>query len=51
MLIIGCDFHTRFQQIAMMGRTTGELVERRLEHATGEAERFMPHLRLPPGWG
>lgn len=40
MMIIGCDFHTRFQQIAMMDTTTGELVERRLEHATGEAERF-----------
>jgi hypothetical protein len=24
MLIIGCDFHTRFQQIAMMDTTTGE---------------------------
>jgi hypothetical protein len=38
MLIVGCDFHTRFQQIAMMDSATGELVERRLEHGTGEAE-------------
>jgi len=29
MLIIGCDFHTRYQQIAMMDQATGELVERR----------------------
>jgi hypothetical protein len=50
MLIIGCDFHTRFQQIAMMDCTTGDLVQRRLEHATGEAERFMPHLPLQPAW-
>src|SRR5579864_9761196 len=47
MPIIGCDFHTRFQQIAMMDRTTGELVERRLEHATGEAERFYAALAAP----
>jgi transposase len=47
MLIIGCDFHTRFQQIAMMDTTTGELVERRLEHGTGEAERFYAALAAP----
>jgi transposase len=47
MMIIGCDFHTRFQQIAMMDTTTGELVERRLEHATGEAERFYAALAVP----
>jgi hypothetical protein len=28
MIIIGCDFHTRYQQIAMMDDSTGELVER-----------------------
>jgi len=27
MLIIGRDFHTRYQQIAMMDHATGELVE------------------------
>lgn len=32
MLIIGCDFHSRFQQIAMADTETGELIERRLEH-------------------
>jgi hypothetical protein len=37
MLIIGCDFHTRYQQIAMMDDATGELTERRLEHQNGEA--------------
>src|SRR5438445_4953798 len=47
MLIIGCDFHTRFQQIAMMDTTTGELVEHRLEHGTGEAERFYAALAAP----
>ena len=28
MLIIGVDFHSRFQQIAMVNTETGELVER-----------------------
>jgi hypothetical protein len=37
MIIIGCDFHTRFQQVAMLDPTTGEVSERRLEHETGEA--------------
>ena len=30
MLIIGCDFQPRYQQIAMMDDAAGELVERRL---------------------
>jgi transposase len=47
MIIIGCDFHTRFQQIAMLDPTTGEISERRLEHANGEAERFYATLRSP----
>lgn len=37
MFIIGCDFHTRYQQIALLDDATGELVERRLEHESGEA--------------
>ena len=44
MLIIGCDFHTRFQQIAMLDTTTGEIIERRLEHETGEAKAFYAAL-------
>jgi len=47
MLIIGCDFHTRYQQIAMLDETTGELVERRLEHDSGEAHRFYGDLPKP----
>jgi hypothetical protein len=37
MKIVGCDLHTRYQQIAMLEEETGELVERRLEHESGEA--------------
>jgi hypothetical protein len=44
MKIIGCDFHTRYQQIAMMDTETGELVERRLEHEIGEALAFYATL-------
>ena len=44
MLIIGCDFHSRFQQIAMLDEQTGETIERRLEHETGEARTFYAAL-------
>jgi transposase len=48
MLIIGCDFHTRYQQIAMAEDSTGELlVERRLDHESGEAEAFYRSLQGP----
>jgi transposase len=47
MLIIGCDFHTRYQQIAMMDTDTGELVEERLEHENGEAHAFYRRLPKP----
>jgi hypothetical protein len=32
MKIVGCDLHTRYQQIAMLDAETDEVVERRLEH-------------------
>ena len=43
MKIIGCDYHPGFQQIAFVDTETGELQERRLEHAE-EAERFYRDL-------
>src|SRR6201981_2430372 len=39
MLIIGCDYHPGFQQIAFVDTETGELQERRLQHRE-EAEKF-----------
>ena len=39
MLIIGCDYHPSFQQIAFVDTDTGELQEGRLEHRE-EAEKF-----------
>src|SRR5579863_1766008 len=47
MMIIGCDFHPRYQQVAMLNTETGELVERRLEHENGEARAFYARLTKP----
>ena len=47
MLIIGCDFHTRYQQMAMLDEATGELIERHLDHASGETQAFYRELQGP----
>src|SRR5499427_1195664 len=39
MIIVGCDYHPSFQQIAFVDRETGELKEQRLAHREG-AEEF-----------
>jgi transposase len=44
MIIIGCDYHPGFQQIAFVDTETGECGERRLEHRE-EAEKFYRDLR------
>lgn len=43
MWIIGCDYHPRFQQIALVNTEGGEYKQRRLEHV-GEAEEFYRSL-------
>ena len=45
MWIIGCDYHPSMQQIAWWDEQSGERGERRLEHATGEAENFYRELK------
>ena len=45
MLIIGCDYHPGFQQIAFVDNETGELQERRLKHRE-EAEQFYRALAV-----
>ncbi|HEV2716666.1 MAG TPA: IS110 family transposase [Terriglobales bacterium] len=45
MLIIGCDYHPSMQQIAWWDEQSGECGEQRLEHSTGEAERFYRELK------
>jgi transposase len=44
MLIIGCDYHPGFQQIAFVDTETGEVGERRLTHRE-EAEQFYGTLK------
>ena len=45
MIIIGCDWHVRFEQIALLDTETGVVVEKRLEHENGEAQRFYEGLK------
>src|SRR5215472_19221709 len=47
MIIIGCDYHPSFQQIAWVDTDTGEVQERKLMHGDGEAERFYLQLGGP----
>lgn len=47
MLIIGCDFHPSYQQIAQLDTETGEMREASLEHERGEAQRYYASLRGP----
>jgi transposase len=46
MVIIGCDFHAGFQQVAIFDNQTGEIREKRLKHRE-EAEQF--YASLPGG--
>ena len=48
MMIIGCDFHPGFQQIAYVEQETGEYGERRLDHR-GEALAVLPLLGRQSG--
>lgn len=45
-IVIGCDFHSRFQQLAIFDGATGEVMEKRLEHEGKEVEEF--YRALPP---
>ena len=47
MLIIGCDYHPSWQQICWLDTLTGETEERKLDHASGEAEKFYRGLAGP----
>ena len=47
MKIVGCDFHPRWQQIAVFDRETGEITEHKLMNGDGEAERFYAGLPVP----
>ena len=47
MIIIGCDYHPGFQQIAWVDTETGECSEQRLAHSDGEAEKYYRGLNGP----
>lgn len=47
MIIIGCDFHSRYQQLAWLDTETGEMHEQRLEHRGEEVQKF--YAGLPKG--
>jgi transposase len=47
MIIVGCDFHPGWQQVAWVDTETGETVERKLEHSSGAARAFYASLPGP----
>lgn len=47
MMIIGCDFHPSWQQIAWLDTETGETNEQKLVHGEGEAQKFYRELPRP----
>src|ERR1700682_1757881 len=47
MMIIGCDFHPSWQQLAWLDSETGETGERKLVHASGDAKAFYQQLAAP----
>ena len=54
MIIIGCDYHPGFQQIAFVDTETGDCGEQRLEHCEG-AQTFYRDLategkKVRVGW-
>jgi transposase len=47
MIVIGCDYHPSWQQICILDTLTGETDEKKLDHASGEAEKFYRGLPGP----
>jgi transposase len=47
MIVIGCDYHPSWQQISFLDTLTGETDEKKLDHASGEAEKFYRGLPGP----
>ena len=47
MLIVGCDYHPRWQQVAWLDTETGETGEQKLMNGDGEAERWYRQLPVP----
>jgi transposase len=47
MIIVGCDFHPKWQQVAVIDAQTGEIGEHKLMNGDGQAERFYRSLPAP----
>jgi transposase len=47
MIIVGCDFHPAWQQIAVFDSETGEITEHKLMNGNGEAKQFYQELPAP----
>src|SRR5499425_1922517 len=47
MTLVGCDLHSRKQQVAVLDTTTGEVVEQELVHEGEAVEQFYRTLRPP----
>lgn len=47
MKIVGCDFHPRWQQVAIFDPETGEIADCKLVNGNGEAEQFYRQLEAP----
>lgn len=47
MTLVGCDLHSRKQQVAVLDTTTGEVLEQELVHDGDAVERFYRALRPP----
>src|SRR5262249_59769607 len=47
MTLVGCDLHSRKQQVAALDTTTGEVLEQELAHDGDAVERFYRALRPP----
>src|SRR3989442_7433079 len=47
MILVGCDLHTRKQQVALLNTDTGELWDQQLTHAGDDVERFYAALAPP----
>ncbi len=47
MTLVGCDLHSRNQQVAVLDTETGEVQERRLDHEGDAVEQFYAFLPRP----
>jgi len=47
MMIVGCDFHPSWQEVAWLDEETGETAEQKLVNSNGEAERWYRQLPVP----